>query len=143
MSPNSTVLKKINDFLNIFEPHELKNGSKQLLYYDEKSKAYYLICHLDGNTLVQSCDVEASLDGDDEDEIYKLNREITEDQAAYKTMEQDALNGRSFEDMVVEYDTSYRIKKPLKVYGGQHRLRAIEKAKDVKGSVFHGVRVYS
>jgi len=57
-------------------------------------------------------------------------------------MEQDALNGRSFEDMVVEYDTSYRIKKPLKVYGGQHRLRAIEKAKDVKGSVFHGVRVY-
>ncbi|HKY73975.1 MAG TPA: hypothetical protein VJ246_01530 [Patescibacteria group bacterium] len=111
MSPNSTVLKKINDFLNIFEPHELKNGSKQLLYYDEKSKAYYLICHLDGNTLVQSCDVEASLDGDDEDEIYKLNREITEDQAAYKTMEQDALNGRNFEDMVVEYDTSYRIKK--------------------------------
>jgi len=62
--------------------------------------------------------------------------------AAYKTMEQDALNGRSFEDMVVEYDTSYRIKKPLIVYGGQHRLRAIEKAKDVKGSVFHGVRVY-
>src|SRR3990172_5587862 len=57
-------------------------------------------------------------------------------------MEQDALNGRSFEDMVVEYDTSYRIKKPLIVYGGQHRLRAIEKAKDVKGSVFHGVRVY-
>lgn len=43
---------------------------------------------------------------------------------------------------MVEYDTSYRIKKPLKVYGGQHRLRAIEKAKDVKGSVFHGVRVY-
>lgn len=43
---------------------------------------------------------------------------------------------------MVEYDTSYRIKKPLIVYGGQHRLRAIEKAKDVKGSVFHGVRVY-
>jgi len=57
-------------------------------------------------------------------------------------MEEDALNGRSFEDLVLEYDTSYHPQKSLKVYGGQHRLRAIEKAQDKKGLVLHGVRVY-
>ena len=142
INPNSAIKKKLNDFLHTFEPYELKNGSKLTLYIDEKSEAYYFVCHLPGNTLVQHCDLEASLEGDDEDEIYKLNRDITEDQVAYKTMEQDALNGRSFEDMVVEYDTSYRPKKPLKVYGGQHRLRAIERAIERKGDIIHGIRVY-
>lgn len=141
ISPTTTIKKKVDSFLADFEPYECKNGAKILLYFDKKSSAYYLICHIDANTLIKNCDLEASLEGSDEDEVYKLNRDITEDQSAFKTMEQDALNGRSFEDMVVEYDKSYRPQKPLKVYGGQHRLRAIEKAKDVSG-VFHGIRVY-
>ena len=142
LSPKKNVIKSIDNFLNAFQPHEVKMGTKLPLYFDEKSKAYYLVCHLDGNVLAQHCDLEASLDADEDDEIYKLNREITEDQAAYKLMEEDALNGRSFEDLVLEYDTSYHPQKSLKVYGGQHRLRAIEKAQDKKGLVLHGVRVY-
>lgn len=140
--PNKNVIKSIDNFLNAFQPHEIKMGTKLLLYFDEKSEAYYLMCHLDGKVLTQHCDLEASLDADEDDEIYKLNREITEDQAAYKLMEEDALNGRSFEDLVLEYDTSYHTTKPLKVYGGQHRLRAITKVENNKGSVLHGVRVY-
>src|SRR3989304_8181799 len=108
LSPNENVIKSVDGFLNNFEPHEVKAGTKLLLHFDEKSGAYYLTCHLSGKVLAQQCDLEASLDPDDEDEIYKLNREITEDQAAYKLMEEDALNGRSFEDLVLEYDTSYR-----------------------------------
>jgi len=142
LSPKKNVIKSINNFLNAFQPHEVKMGTKLLLYFDEKSGAYYLMCHLDGRVLAQHCDSEASLDADEDDEIYKLNREITEDQAAYKLMEEDALNGRSFEDLVLEYDTSYHTTKPLKVYGGQHRLRAITKAERKKGSMLHGVRVY-
>lgn len=142
LSPKKNVIKSIDNFLNAFQPHEVKMGTKVLLYFDEKSEAYYLMCHLDGKVLAQHCDLEASLDADEDDEIYKLNREITEDQAAYKLMEEDALNGRSFEDLVLEYDTSYHTTKPLKVYGGQHRLRAITKAESNKGSVSHGVRVY-
>src|SRR4030043_1533387 len=57
-------------------------------------------------------------------------------------MEKDAFQGRSFEDMVIEYDTSYRSDLPLKVYGGQHRIRAITKAEKQKGSTVHGIRVY-
>jgi hypothetical protein len=82
------------------------------------------------------------LDGDDEDVIYKLNRDITEDEAAYKIMEKDASAGRSFEDMVIEYDTSYNNTQPLKVYGGQHRIKAITKAENKKGFIVHGIRVY-
>jgi len=142
LSPKKNVIKSIDNFLNGFQPHEVKMGTKLLLYFDEKSEAYYLMCHLDGKVLAQHCDLEASLDADEEDEIYKLNREVTEDQAAYKLMEEDALNGRSFEDLVLEYDTSYHTTKPLKVYGGQHRLRAITKVESNKGAVLHGVRVY-
>src|SRR6185437_6287232 len=140
--PPAPVTKKVAEFLEKFPPHEVSSGGKALLFLDEKSGAYYLSCHLDGKVLAGACDSEASLDGDEEDEIYKLNREITEDEAAYKLMEQDAIKGRSFEDMVLEYDTKYRAKKPLKVYGGQHRLRAITKALPAKGATLHGVRIY-
>jgi len=142
-SPRKSITRSIDNFLKAFKPHEVKIGTKLLLYFDERSKAYYLTCHIDGKVLAQYCDLEASLEAnEEEDEIYKLNREITEDQAAYKLMEEDALNGRSFEDLVLEYDTSYRATKPLKVYGGQHRLRAITKAQNNKEAVLHGVRVY-
>jgi len=136
------VTRKIEEFLTEFEPYEVKNGAKLHLYFDEKSQAFYVTCHLEAKTLARRCDSEATLDSEDDDEIYKLNREITEDQAAYVAMERDALNGRSFEDIVLEFDTSYRPKKPLKVYGGQHRLRALTKAQDSRGSVLHGVRIY-
>ena len=142
VNPRPSIIKKVKDFLNSFKPSEVKVGTELILHFDQKSSAYYFICHLDGNTLAQNSDFEASLDADDDDEIYKLNRDITEDQAAYRAMEEDAVKGRSFEDMVTEHDTSYRQRKPLKVYGGQHRLRAIEKATKQKGDVFHGIRVF-
>ena len=138
----SAVRKGINSFLRSFNPHERIEGGKIPVLRDEASRAYYLTCHLTGDELSNACDSEASLDGGEEDEIYKLNRDIEEDKTAYQQMEQDAQKGRSFEDIVLEYDTSYRPKKPLKVYGGQHRLKAITAAREKKGSVLHGVRVY-
>jgi hypothetical protein len=144
IKPKSPVVRKVKEFLSNFNIYEISNGAKLVLYFDDKSNSYYIVCHLDGNTLVDKCDLGASIDApeEDEDEIYKLNRDITEDQIAFKNMEKDALEGRSFEDMVIEYDTSYQKNKPLKVYGGQHRIRAISKAQTQKGSIFHGVRVY-
>jgi len=136
------VSKGLLKFLETFQAYEVKTGAKLCLYLDERSGAFYVTCHIQGSVLAQSCDTEATLEGDDEDEIYKLNREITEDQAAYRAMESDALLGRTFEGLVLEYDTTYRPQKPLKVYGGQHRLRAITKAKVQKGETLHGVRVY-
>lgn len=139
------VRARVNNFISMIKPYEIRNGAELILYFDEKSKAYYLVCHLDAATLVALSDFEASLDPTDEDEIYKLNRDITEDKVAFKSMEEDALNGRSFEDMVVEFDTSYRKDQPLKVYGGQHRIKAITSAitqKQQQKATPHGIRVY-
>ncbi|MGA7194075.1 MAG: hypothetical protein WBW94_10625 [Anaerolineales bacterium] len=74
------VTKLLSDFLSKFSPYELEQDSKLCLYLDEKSKAYYLTCHLQGDTLIKFTDTDASLNGEDDDDIYKLNREITEDQ---------------------------------------------------------------
>ena len=142
LTVDTVVIEKVNKFLDEFEPYETKNASKLILYLDKKSKSYYLICHIEAQALVPSCDLDASLNGNDEDEIYKLNRDITEDEAAYIEMENDAIFGRSFEDIVIEYDTSYRTETPLKVYGGQHRINAISVAKEQNKAILHGIRVY-
>lgn len=140
--PSALVKQKLREFLTTFEPQEVTGGNKINLFLDEKSGAFYVTCHLPGKVLATACDTKASLDGDDEDDIYQLNREIQEDPAAFQLMLKDALDGRSFEDIVLEYDKTYRSKQPLKVYGGQHRLTAIGRAESLKGSILHGVRVY-
>lgn len=145
LTPPEEIITKVKSFITMIKPYEIKNGAELILYFDEKSKAYYLVCHLDAATLVSLSDFEASLEATDEDVIYKLNRDITEDKAAFKSMEEDAINGRSFEDMVVEFDTSYCKDKPLKVYGGQHRIKAITSAitqKQQQNDTPHGIRVY-
>ena len=142
LTPSKAVLTRAEEFLAVFEPHELNNGAQLILYFDEKSTAYYFCCHLEGRILASKADLEASLDPNEEDDIYKLNRDVAEDEAAFRGMEEDALKGRSFEDMVMEYDPAYRPAKPLKIYGGQHRIRAITKAENQNVNTCHGVRVY-
>ena len=135
---------KINDFLGEFSPLELEQESSDLtLHFDEKSKAYYLMCHLTAEEFQQKADFKAALDKPDEDdEIYKLNRDISENESAFQIMVTDAKEGRSFEDIVVEYDTSYSNEVPLKIYGGQHRIRAIQNAVNEKPKVYHGFRIF-
>lgn len=140
--PSTAIREKVDDFCKDFRPFELEAGGRVYLFCDEKSGAFYVTCHLQGEILSQHCDTEAALDGGEEDEIYKLNRDVQENQPAYLAMEHDARKGRSFEDLVLEYDTSYRSRKPLKVYGGQHRLKAITATQPQKDTVLHGVRVY-
>ena len=96
LTPPPIVLDRVEEFLDGFEPYEATNAGKLNLFYDQKSGAYYLTCHLKGAVLAQACDTEASLDAEDEDEIYKLNREIQEDPAAFQVMQKDAIEGRSF-----------------------------------------------
>jgi hypothetical protein len=132
----------LDAFLGKFSSVESENKAPLIVHFDRKCAAHYITCHMNGEVLVKHCDLEATIDDAEDDELYKLNREITEDETAYKQMEKDALAGRSFEDIVIEYDTSYRSNKPLKVYGGQHRITAITKALKAGVSVPHGVRIY-
>ncbi|MFX0202875.1 MAG: hypothetical protein ACFFCW_42765 [Candidatus Hodarchaeota archaeon] len=138
---DSDIRKKIEKFLKVFPTFEDNNGVKLLIQFDKRSNAYYLNCHLDSKPLATKTDLDAILDPE-ESEDYKINRGIYLDTYAYRLMESDALLGRSFEDLVVEYDTSYRPDKPLKVFGGQHRIMAIREAVKKNVQAVHGVRVY-
>ncbi len=140
-SPKRPVLEKAEKFLRSFKPMELDNGVTPLLHLDQKSNAYYVVCHLPAHVIVAKADTDAVLDPDESDE-YKFNRNIYTDTFAYKLMERDAGQRRSFEDIVVEYDLSYRPNLPLKIFGGQHRVNAIRQAGKKHADIPHGVRVY-
>lgn len=142
LNPSEEIMNSLNDFFKEFDPFEIIMGNKLFLYYDKKSDAYYVKCNLKASDIINKTDFEASLDGTTEDELYKLNREITENEGAFEIMVTDAILGRSFEDIVVEYDTSYNIETPLKIYGGQHRIKAIQKASAEQPDIFHGFRIY-
>ena len=139
--PPEAVLSVAGDFLDRFKPYECENRVPLLLLCDNKSQAFYVVCHLQGDVIASKSDTDATLDPD-ESEDYKLNREIYTDNFAYRKMVTDASQGRGFEDLVVEYDTSYRPQKPLKVFGGQHRVKAISENLERSGDTLHGLRVY-
>ena len=112
-----------------------------VLLQDNSNSAFYVICHLSGKTIATKADLDAVLDPMESEE-YKLNRGLYLDTYAYKKMESDAINGRSFEDLVIEFDTKYRPNIPLKIFGGQHRTKAILAALNEDVCFFHGVRIY-
>jgi len=140
-SPSSGVLSKAKLFIKEFKTFETKNGIPLLLLFDKRSEAFYLICHLESKLLSTKSDFDAVLDPLESEE-YKLNRNIYTDNNAYKLMATDALQGRSFEDIVVEFESAYRPDKPLKVFGGQHRITSIQESVKKGISTVHGVRVY-
>ncbi len=141
INPATVVLEQAKDFIDKYKPYELENGIPLLIIFDHKSEAFYTICHLRAEVIVSKSDIDATLEPN-ESEDYKLNREIYTDNYAYKKMSADASLGRSFEDLVVEYDTSYRPQKPLKIFGGQHRVKAITENLEDNIDKLHGVRVY-
>jgi len=141
LNPPAAVLRKIKKFFEQFNPVEQDNGLKSLLLFDKRCNAYYINCHINSETLISNADTEAVIDPQ-ESEDYKLNRDLYTDNYAYKVMETDAKKERSFEDLVVEFDTEYRPDTPLKVFGGQHRIKAISAARDEDVNSIHGIRVY-
>ncbi len=44
--PKQQILNLVNEFLSKFDTNETSNGAGILLLFDQKSKAFYLNCHL-------------------------------------------------------------------------------------------------
>jgi len=143
-SPTLNLAKEFLESYDIIEASKADETDKDaviFLHLDKKSDAFYMTCHLYGEDISELADLNASIEGDDENN-YKLNRDLHMDKSAFLKMKVDATAGRSFEDIVLEYDPSYNEGEPLKVYGGQHRVEAIKAANLEDVSVPHGVRVY-
>lgn len=131
--------QKIVDFLTNIKTFEKKIKRPLLILYDAKSKVFYTECHIYTEELKKFKDEDATIDPDYQEE-YRLNRALQPDNPDFITMQEDAKRGRQFSDIVIEYNKDYRENKPLKILGGQHRTKAIEKMSPK--NTLHGIRVY-
>jgi hypothetical protein len=139
---NSEVEARVLEFLERIETRERGIKSPVIVCQDGRSGSYYTKCAIPARIVYSLLDLDARLDPNS-DASFRANRELLLNHNTYKRMRQDAENGREFNDLIVEYSKEYSPEKPLKVWGGQHRSKAIQEAFQSTGiSRFHGFRVY-
>lgn len=129
----------LREFSGEFQP--LESQEQLILLKDAKTGAQYCECHLKASKVVSLGTIDVPLDYEGQPE-YRANREIVLDSSAYKTMINDAKNGRSFSNIVAEYTKEFDSEHPLKIIGGQHRFQAIREAFENEIDEYHGVKVY-
>ncbi|EMB13663.1 hypothetical protein [Rhodopirellula europaea] len=131
--------QELKKFLALAEPFE--NSEHLSLLTDKRTNASYLQCHLRASDLIRLATIDVPLDPDEQSE-YRANREILADHTAFRKMKDDALNGRTFSDIVCEYTTEFDSEHPIKIIGGQHRYEAIRAAVDSDVNEYHGLKIY-
>lgn len=118
----------------------LEQGTLHLLA-DCCTDALFCECHVKASILLSQGTVDVPLDPVDQAE-YRANRELVEDHVAFERMKADALDGRAFSNLVVEFRRPQGNEPCLMIIGGQHRFRAIEAALAKGVDEFHGIKVY-
>jgi hypothetical protein len=139
--PDQTILSLINNFRENIPTLESNNNIPFILFQDGKSGGYYIECHIEGKIAAPLMDYDAVLDPEQQEE-FRANRALKPWHTAFIAMQNDAKKGRQFNDIIAEYDSSYKSEMPLKVFGGQHRGKSIEEANNKGISRYHGFRVY-
>jgi hypothetical protein len=128
------------EFLSQISTLESQHGVPVTIFQDGVSGSYYIKCSILARDAEKRCDLDARLDVTKPDSL-RANRNLLLQNNTYLKMKEDALNGREFNDIIVEFSSLYNPTKPLKVWGGQHRINAIsEVAKKINR--YHGFRIY-
>ncbi len=136
------VERAVKEFLKDVDTLEKMRDLPVYIFQDGVKKSYYVRCALSGETMSKVISLDARLNPQT-GEMFRDNREILQTHNTFLRMKADAESEREFNDIMVEYITSYLPEKPLKVWGGQHRSRAIIDAYlQKKVSRYHGFRVY-
>ena len=139
---NKGIEKDVKVFLGDIDIIEKAKNTPIFIFQDGVKKSYYIRCAISGETMSKVISLDARLDPESDD-TFRDNREVLLTNNTFLRMRVDAENEREFNDIIVEYITSYLPEKPLKVWGGQHRCRAIIDAFiQKKVSRYHGFRVY-
>ncbi|MBU1625810.1 hypothetical protein KKB18_00405, partial [bacterium] len=139
-SPDSEVQKIVEKFLIETQTLELKHDMPVIVFQDGVNGSYYIRCSILSKDTINICDLNAKLDWS-KDESFRANRELHKTHHTYIRMADDASKGREFNDIIVEYNLDYVPEKPLKVWGGQHRISAIiERGKD--NDRYHGFKIF-
>jgi hypothetical protein len=137
-SPQTTKL--VSAFLGQVNILETKYDMPVIVFQDGASSAYYIKCSVLASDVARCCDLNAKLDVNSS-ESYRANRLLYLKHITFQRMENDARKGREFNDIIVEYNRDYNPETPLKVWGGQHRIKAISSA-HTKTNRYHGFRIY-
>ncbi len=133
-----SIEEMMNDFKLNFAPLE----EELLVMTDFCTKAYYIESHLLAEKIIKLSTVDVPIDPDEQSE-YRANRELVEDSNAFLKMKEDAKLGRTFSNLVAEYNLDFDQEKPLKIIGGQHRYVAIKEALEENNiNHYHNVKVY-
>jgi hypothetical protein len=133
------VDRLVTEFCNACEP--LEKDELLYVFVDHKTGARFCECHISADKLVSLGTVDVPLDPDEQEE-YRANRELVIAHHAFERMKTDAVERRTFSNLVLEYSTEYTPESPLKVIGGQHRFTAIQQARESGINEYHGVKVY-
>lgn len=120
-SKDSEVEKAVEDFLHVVKPLEAVYNMPTMVFQDGVQGSYYIKCSLLAKDAARLCDLNAKLDVKNV-ESYRANRDLLLSHTTYLKMESDSANGREFNDIIVEYNTSYDRDTPLKVWGGSIEL---------------------
>jgi hypothetical protein len=119
----------------------LESADELKILTDNRTGARYCECHILADKLVGLATTDAPLDPENQPE-HKANREILGNAFAFTQMKEDALQRRSFSNLVAEYTKEFAPDTPLKIIGGQHRHVAIREAHGKGVNELHGLKVY-
>ncbi len=111
-----------------------------IIFQDGVNKSYYTKCTIRASIVSPLLDLNAKLSSEDK-MSFRANRELLLGHKTYQKMQSDASGGREFNDIIVEYNVEYQPDKPLKIWGGQHRSRAIIESASIADRC-HGFRVF-
>lgn len=134
------VEKLVQEFFNKVPTIEGKHDMLIVVFQDGANNSYYIKCSIKASESEKIVDLNAKLSVD-KDESFRANRQLLLQHKTYLKMRSDAEQGREFNDIIVEYNLDYQPERPLKVWGGQHRINAISDSKDKKDR-YHGFRIY-
>jgi hypothetical protein len=139
-TPDEKIRNVVDEFLQKVPTLEASHGMPIYVFQDGVNNCYYIKCAVSASNAAELVDLSAKLDLENP-ESFRANRDLLLASKTYLKMKEDAEKGREFNDIIVEYNTDYNPKSPLKVWGGQHRIHAISVAKE-KSNRRHGFRVY-
>ena len=134
------VINKVKDFLKKVPTIEKEHNMNVIIFQDGVNGSYYIKCSIQATNAAELCDLDARLDVCST-ESYRANRELLLKHATFLKMQDDVSKGREFNDIIVEYNTDYNLEIPLKVWGGQHRIKAIQMG-GISKNRYHGFRIY-
>jgi hypothetical protein len=134
------IEKLASKFFKNVSTLESELGVPIVIFQDGVNNSYYNKCNILASIASKIIDLNAKINTEDR-ESFRANRELMLGHATYLRMKSDASKGREFNDIIVEYNIEYDRDKPLKVWGGQHRARAISET-DNLANRYHGFKVY-